>query len=338
MSIENASHDAAAHAKAEPARLAELATVFIKLGATCFGGPAVHIAMFEHEVVHRRAWLTHAEFIDLLGATNLIPGPNSTEMAMHVGLRRAGWRGLLVAGACFIVPAALITLGCAWFYVRFASVPRFQGILYGVKPVVLAIVLQAIWRLGRSTLEKPLVLAVAAASLVAGLLGMHELLLLLVMGLAVPLMQGAWSRIGRPPGRLLSLGALPVLPFGAAAASTTSAPAAVGLLSIFGFFAKVGSVLYGSGYVLIAFLQADLVDRWHWLTQAQLLDAVAAGQVTPGPLFTTATFIGYVLGGVPGASVATLGIFLPAFIFVALSAPLVRRLRESRIAGASSTA
>lgn len=323
------------NARTHSVPLWELAHVFLKLGATSFGGPAVHIALLEHEAVHRRKWLTHEQFLDLLGATNLIPGPNSTEMAIHIGLKRAGWPGLLVAGSCFIVPAFLITLGCAWFYVRYAQVPQLQGILYGIKPVVLAIVFQAIWRLGEASLRKPAAVAVAVVALAASLIGVHELLVLLVAGVAVPLLRSAWSSLRRPPNQALSLILMPWIPLGIAGAPVASGPAvSVGLLPLFGFFTKVGSVLYGSGYVLLAFLQADLVERWHWLTQDQLFDAVAIGQVTPGPLFTTATFIGYVLGGGPGACVATLGIFLPAFVFVAVSAPLIPRFRRSKLASA----
>lgn len=314
--------------------LRELAHVFLKLGATSFGGPAVHIALLEHEAVHRRKWLTHKEFLDLLGATNLIPGPNSTEMAIHIGLKRAGWPGLLVAGSCFIVPAVLITLGCAWFYIRYAQVPQLQGVLYGIKPVVLAIVVQAIWRLGHASLRKPVSVAVAVVAVAASVAGLHELLVLLIAGIVVPTLRGAWSSVRRTPSQPLSIILMPWLPLSVAAGPVASAPSAVGLLPLFGFFLKVGSVLYGSGYVLLAFLQADLVERWHWLTQDQLLDAISIGQVTPGPLFTTATFIGYVLGGGPGACVATLGIFLPPFVFVAASAPLIPRLRQSKAASA----
>lgn len=314
-------------------RLRELAWVFLKLGATAFGGPAVHIALFEQEVVHRRKWLTHQEFLDLLGVTNLIPGPNSTEMAIHVGLRRAGWPGLLVAGTSFIVPAFLITFGFAWFYVRYTRLPQLQGVLYAVKPVVIAIVLQALWRLARSALKTRLLAAVALAALAANLLGVHELLLLAVAGAAMPLLHGLLAKAKRADGvRLRSIA--PLLPLGLALPGTPAASAGVGLAPLFLFFLKVGAVLYGSGYVLLAFLRADLVERWGWLTEAQLLDAIAVGQITPGPLFTTATFIGYTLAGGPGACLATLGMFLPAFVFVAASAPLLHRLRRSAAAGA----
>jgi len=311
--------------------LRELAAVFLKLGTTAFGGPAVHIALLEQEVVQRRKWLTHAEFLDLLGAANLIPGPNSTELAIHIGLRRAGWKGLIVAGACFIVPAFLIVFACAWFYVRYARLPQIEGVLYGVKPVVLAIVLQALWRLTRTALKTHLAIAIAIGSLAASLLGLHELIVLLGAGVAAPLLRGVYARMTRPPTMICTAILPPLLPlglFGQAAATP------VGLVPLFLFFLKVGAVLYGSGYVLLAFLRADLVERWGWLTEAQLLDAIAIGQVTPGPLFTTATFIGYVLAGPAGACLSTAGMFLPAFLFVAISAPFIPRLRQSRVAGA----
>jgi chromate transporter len=315
-----------------PTPLWELACVFLKLGATAFGGPAVHIALLEQEVVRRRRWLTHEEFLDLLGATNLIPGPNSTEMAIHIGLRRAGWPGLMVAGVCFIVPAFLTVLGCAWFYDRYAQLPQLQGILHSVKPVVLAIVLQALWRLARSAIKTRWLGAVAVAAFVANLLGGHELLLLLLAGLVVPVLRGSSANTTRSSGTSVRAVALPFLPLGLVSAH--AAGTAVGLGQLFLFFLKVGSVLFGSGYVLLAFLRADLVERWGWLTETQLLDAVAVGQVTPGPVFTTATFIGYVLAGGPGACVATIGIFLPAFIFVALTARILPRIRQSAVAGA----
>lgn len=311
--------------------LGELAAVFLKLGATAFGGPAVHIALLEHEVVRRRQWLAHEEFLDLLGATNLIPGPNSTEMAIHIGLRRAGWKGLLVAGSCFIVPAFLITFACAWFYVRYARLPQLQGVLYGVKPVVLAIVVQALWRLGRAALKAPLAIGVAILALAANLLGLHELVVLLGAGVVAPLLRGAAIQRGKPSRSTMVI-LPPLLPAGLATPMTTAAASSVGLWPLFLFFVKVGAVLYGSGYVLLAFLRGDLVERWGWLTEAQLLDAIAIGQVTPGPLFTTATFIGYVLAGPAGACLATTGMFLPAFVFVALSAPLLPRLRQSKTA------
>jgi chromate transporter len=320
-------------ASAEPERdaLKELAALFVRLGLTAFGGPAAHVAMMEDEVVVRRAWITREQFLDLLGATNLIPGPNSTEMAIHIGHRRAGWKGLLVAGSCFITPAVLVTLAIAWGYVRFGSLPQVQGLLYGVKPVIIAVVLQALWRLGRAAVKTWQLAALAAVSIVAGFMGVNELVVLFGAGALMALWLPVEERLMGPATARAF--ALPLLAF-AATAVAASAVTPFSLTRLFLFFAKVGSVLYGSGYVLLAFLQADLVDRLHWLTQAQLLDAVAVGQVTPGPVFSTATFVGYVLGGARGAVVATAGIFLPAFIFVAMSGPLVPRLRHSRIAGA----
>jgi chromate transporter len=311
--------------------LAEIARLFLRLGATSFGGPAAHIALMEHEVVRRRGWLTHGQFLDLLGATNLIPGPNSTEMAIHVGWHRARWAGLLVAGACFIAPAALIVLACAWAYVRFGHRPEAAGLLYGVKPVVIAVVVQALERLGRHALKSKPLIALAALCVALNALGVNELVVLFGAGLLVACLRWA-SLIGRGGSR--PTGGMAAVPVALAQVGMPAGAAPFGLLPLFLFFTKVGSVLFGSGYVLLAFLRADLVQRWGWLTEAQLLDAVAVGQVTPGPVFTTATFIGYVLGGLPGAGLATLGIFLPAFVFVALSGPLVPRIRRSPAAGA----
>nr|WP_187323567.1 chromate efflux transporter [Stigmatella aurantiaca] len=319
-------------AEAGRGRLQELALLFLRLGTTAFGGPAAHIAMMEDEVVRRRGWLTHDEFLDLLGATHLIPGPNSTEMAIHIGHRRAGWPGLLVAGSCFILPAAFIVGAIAWGYVRFGSLPQMGALLYGVKPAIIVVVLQALWGLARSAVKTSGLAGVGMACIALSAWGVNELLILLLAGVAVAVAQGVWHRTqGAPrsasfPGLVLG-GALP--PLGAAAAAATFS-----LQGLFFFFLKVGSVLFGSGYVLLAFLRADLVERWGWLTEGQLLDAVAVGQVTPGPVFTTATFIGYVLGGPMGALVATVGIFLPAFFFVAVSGPLVPRLRHSQMASA----
>jgi chromate transporter len=317
--------------------LGELARLFLKLGTVAFGGPAAHVAMMEDEVVRRRRWLTREQFLDHLGATNLIPGPNSTELAIHIGQARAGGPGLVVAGACFILPAAVIVGTIAWAYVRYGALPQAEGLLYGVKPVVIAVVLQALWRLGRSAVSSGALAALAVAALVAAASGVHELVLLAAAGAA----SAALRRL-RTPGRSAAaavgwLLAGPGTSVGGAAtgAAATAAPAVpFSLWSLLGVFAKTGAVLYGSGYVLLAFLRADLVERLGWLTERQLLDAVAVGQVTPGPVFTTATFVGYVLGGPAGAAAATVGIFLPAFVFVAVSGPLVPRLRRSPTAGA----
>jgi chromate transporter len=313
--------------------LIDLAGLFLKLGITAFGGPAAHVAMMEDEVVRHRQWLTRDEFLDLLGATNLIPGPNSTEMAIHIGHRRAGWAGLLVAGTCFILPAALIVAAMAWIYVRFGQLPKVEGLLYGVKPVIIAIVVQALWGLGRSALKTKSLAAVGTAAAVLNLLGVHELVVLFGTGFVVTMVRCFANRksMGATPS-LFAL--LPSLPMAVAGTAATATATPVGLWPLFLIFLKIGSILFGSGYVLLAFLRADLVDRWHWLTEAQLLDAIAVGQFTPGPVFTTATFIGYLLAGAPGAVLATVGIFLPAFFFVAISGPLVPRLRRSDFAGA----
>lgn len=305
--------------------LAELARLFLKLGTIAFGGPAAHIAMIEEEVVRRRRWLDHERFVDLLGATNLIPGPNSTEMAIHIGLLRAGWRGLIVAGACFILPAMLIVWALAALYVRYGSLPEAAWLFYGVKPVIIAIVAQALWGLGKAAIKNSLTAIAGAAVIVLFFFGANEILLLFAAGLAVMIVENL-RRGWRPPRNALwtlSAGA-PLLPaYNGAAAE----PATLTALTL--FFLKIGSVLFGSGYVLLAFLRADLVERWHWLTDRQLLDAIAIGQFTPGPVFTTATFIGYVIAGSPGALLATVGIFLPAFVFVALSSPWIPKLRRS---------
>lgn len=311
---------------AEKASLGELARVFLTLGTVAFGGPAAHIAMMEAEIVRRRAWLTHAEFLDLMGATQLIPGPNSTELAIHIGYARAGWPGLLVAGACFILPATAIVMACAWAYVAFGGLPQAAGLLMGVKPVIIAVMAQAIWALGRSALKTPVLGGLAGVALALSLGGAGELAI--VFGTGIGLALGAWVRGGGD-----ARGAIALAPAALAPAAAAQAATAFGLWPLFTVFLKIGSVLFGSGYVLVAFLRGDLVTRLGWLTEAQLIDAVAVGQLTPGPVFTTATFIGYVLGGVPGAVVATVGIFLPAFFFVAVSGPLIPRLRRSAVAG-----
>ena len=312
-------------------RLREVAWVFLKLGTTAFGGPAAHIAMMEDEVVRRRAWLTREAFLDYVGATNLIPGPNSTELAIHIGHARAGWAGLLVAGVSFIVPAALIVSAAAWAYVRYGTLAGPAGILYGIKPIVIAVVAQALWRLGITAIKSASLAVVAVVAASGAAAGIHEMLILLIAGVV---MAGATARPVRS-----SRAGVPVLAGIAgsmglnAAAMLPVSPAPFGLLQMFVVFAKAGAVLFGSGYVLLAFLRADLVERLGWLTEPQLLDAIAIGQVTPGPVFTTATFIGFILGGPAGAFVATIGIFLPAFVFVAISGPVVPKLRRSAIAG-----
>jgi len=376
-------------------RLRELVAVFGKLGVLGFGGPAALIAMMDEEVVGRRQWLTRERFLDLVGATNLIPGPNATEMAIHIGYVRAGWAGLIVAGASLIVPAALITGIFAWAYVRYGSLPRVAPLLYGIQPAVLAVIVAALGRLGRTAVKSWRLATIGLAVTLVSIEGANEVLALFAGGI----LGMAWLRMadrGRPEdptpheqraGRSLSpraaakprhalecgkvaegIAAIPSAtlarrrlssPRGSArvrraavgvatvgtatsssaAAATLAAAAAGGAVALslwrLGlFFLKIGAVLYGSGYVLVAFLEGGLVHDCGWLTQRQLLDAVAAGQITPGPLLSTATFVGYVLLGVPGAVVATVAIFLPSFVFVAALNPLIPRLRESAWMGA----
>jgi chromate transporter len=307
--------------------LRELAVLFLRLGATAFGGPAAHIAMMRDEVVRRRKWLSEERFLDLLGATNLIPGPNSTELAIHIGWQRRRGPGLVVAGLAFILPAMVITAACGWAYLRFGALPAAQWLLYGVKPVILAVVVQAIWGLAPKAAKTTALRVLGAIAALAAGLGLNELGLLFGAGAAAVALR--WRGSDRAPDRAVHQ-LVPILP----AAGAAAAASAISLPSLFWLFFKTGSVLFGSGYVLLAFLRADLVERLHWLTEAQLIDAIAVGQVTPGPVFTTATFVGYLLAGPSGALVATAGIFLPAFIFVAISGPLVPRLRASKHASA----
>jgi chromate transporter len=305
--------------------LREVAGLFLRLGTTAFGGPAAHIAMMEDEVVRRRGWLTPDEFLDLLGATNLIPGPNSTEMAIHVGHRRAGWAGLLVAGACFILPAAAIVWALGWAYVRYGRLPAAEGLLRGVQPVVIAVVLQALWGFAGVALKSRGLVLTALCAAAATVMGVHELAVLFAAGVAV----AAARRAGAGKEAVFAA-AVPMPALALATGTGSAAVAPFHLSTLFLVFLKVGSVLFGSGYVLLAFLRGELVERLGWLSEAQLLDAVAVGQITPGPVFTTATFVGFLLGGHAGALAATAGIFLPAFFFVAVSGPLVPRMRRSR--------
>jgi chromate transporter len=304
--------------------LRELFLLFTKLGFVAFGGPAAHVAMMRQEVVTRRGWMDDQEFLDLNGATNLIPGPNSTELAIHIGRERAGWRGLLVAGTCFIVPATMIVLAFAIAYKVYGSTSAGKSLLYGITPVVVAVVVQALWGLLKTAVKGPLTAVVGAGALMLYLFaGMPEIPLL--FGAALLIFAAENAR--RWWGRAASMAPLGI-PLGLLAAA--KAPAMGGVLSIFWSFLKIGSVLFGSGYVLLAFLRSEFVGPG-MLTGRQLLDAVAVGQVTPGPVFTTATFIGYLLGGLPGAVVATIGIFLPAFVFVALTGPFISTLRSSPV-------
>ena len=309
--------------------LGEVARLFLKLGLIAFGGPAAHIAMMEDEFVTRRRWIDRQHFLDLIGATNLIPGPNSTEMTMHVGYERAGWPGLFVAGACFIGPAVLITGLFGWLYVAYGSLPEVEPFLYGIKPAVIAVILGAVWKLGKKAVKgwRFAVMGVAVAAAV--LAGLGEIWALLIGGVLGTL----WLRATGYDSSQTASRYLPILLLqhagAGAAAGAAGAAVSVSLWKLFFFFFKVGAVLYGSGYVLVAFLEGGLVQDYGWLTQAQLLDAIAIGQFTPGPVLSTATFIGYVIEGVPGAAVATLGIFLPSFFFVLMLNPLIPKLRRS---------
>ncbi len=324
--------------RASKSRLREVGLLFLKLGVIGFGGPAAHIAMMEDEVVRRRGWLPRGQFLDLVGATNLIPGPNSTEMAIHLGYLRAGWRGLLLAGAAFILPATSISLLLAWLYVRLGQLPEAAPLLAGIKPAVLAIIAGAIWRLGRHAVHGVRLLVLALAVLIGGLLAVNPLLLLLGGGaIGALLLLSAPGTDDSSDSRGIGGGAAALGwlagSFAASLRALQEAPG-ISLLSLAGFFLKVGSVLYGSGYLLVAFLEQDLVRGFGWLTEPQLLDAIAVGQFTPGPVLSTAAFVGYLLAGLPGGVVATAAIFAPSFFFVALLSRVLPQLRKSVLAGA----
>jgi chromate transporter len=323
------------------ASLREIALVFLKLGTIAFGGPAAHLAMMEEEFVRRRRWITHAEFLDRLATANLIPGPSSTEVAIFVGQLKRGWRGLIVAGCCFIIPAALIVSAIAWAYVRFGSLPKAEGVLYAIKPAVVAIVIQALGKLGRTGVRTTLLAVIAALAAALSLLGVSPVLVLVFAGLVSAAaftmknrLMGAGVGLQKIVGLQKAVG-LPKVVAGATAVVAVGTAFPVGLARLFLSFLKIGSVVFGSGYVLLAFLQTEFVERLHWLTDKQLIDAVAVGQFTPGPLFTTATFIGYVVAGWMGAVVATVGIFLPGFVLVAVSGPMIPQLRRSAVAAAA---
>ncbi|MBD2208682.1 chromate transporter [Nostoc linckia FACHB-104] len=309
--------------KQQQQRLTQLAMVFLRLGTIAFGGPAAHIAMMDNEVVNRRQWMSREKLLDLLGITNLIPGPNSTELAIHIGYERAGWAGLLVAGSCFILPAMVIVWVLAAIYAHYQTVPQVGWLLYGIKPVIIAIVLLAVWNLGKKAAKDVPTIAAGVVAIAAYFAGFNEILVLILLGIAVMLVKN-WQTRGNTTGAFL-------LPFSGVFAQigSTAAITSLSWVNVFFFFLKIGCVLYGSGYVLLAFLQRDLVERNHWLTSQQLLDAVAIGQFTPGPVFTTATFIGYLLAGNTGAIAATIGIFLPAFALVWVVNPWVAKLRQS---------
>lgn len=317
-------------------QLSQLAKLFFKLGLIGFGGPAAHIALMEEEVVKRRQWLTRSHFLDLMGATNLIPGPNSTEMAIHVGYTYGGLPGLIVAGVCFILPAVSITACFAWIYVEFGTLPQVAPLIYGIKPAVLAIIGIALWRLSKKAVKSRLLLIISVGVIALLLLGLNEVLSLLLGGILGMIFLRLSDR-GNPPFKqtITTLVFLNINTFllktisvsGVALAGNNAA--SVSLWQLGWFFLKVGSILFGSGYVLVAFLQGGLVEEYGWLSQQQLLDAIAIGQFTPGPVLSTSTFIGYLVAGFPGAVVATLAIFLPSFFFVAVLNPLIPRLRAS---------
>lgn len=302
-------------------RLSELALLFLKLGTIGFGGPAAHISLMRQEVVDRRRWLSDQHFLDLVGATNVIPGPNSTELAIHIGRERAEWMGLIVAGSAFIAPAMVIVLVLAWLYVELGTTPAAENLLYGIAPVVVAIIAHALWKLGKTAAKDLPLTALGAAVFVSYLLGVNELLLLGVAAILASLTANRRSILGGGPQLIVV--ASPMLHWAAVTRSDQD------LTQLFLLFLKFGAVVFGSGYVLLAFIRADLVSRLGWLTNEQLIDAVAIGQFTPGPVFTTATFIGYLVAGLPGALLATVGIFLPSFLFVAALNPLIPRIRRS---------
>jgi chromate transporter len=308
-------------------RLTQVAKLFLKLGIIGFGGPVAHIAMIEDEVVKRRQWLTQEHFLDLLGVTNLIPGPNSTEIAIHIGYIYAGWLGLIVAGVCFIFPAVLITGLFAYLYVNYGTLPQVLPLLYGIKPVVLAIIVNAIWGLGKKAVKTRKLLIIAiAVGLITGFAKVNEVMALLLGGILGMI----WLRSGNQINlMIIGLTTSTFLQTTATVNTAINNHVSVPLWQLGLFFLKVGSVLFGGGYLLIAFLQGGLVEEFGWLTQQQLLDAIAIGQFTPGPVLSTATFIGYIIAGFPGAIVATLGIFLPSFLLVAALNPFMNRIRNS---------
>ena len=306
----------------ERSKLAEVASVFLKLGIIGFGGPAVHIAMMEEEVVRKRQWLTHEHFLDLIGATNLIPGPNSTEMALHCGHERAGWKGLLVAGACFILPAVTITAFLAWAYQQYGTLPEVAPFIYGIKPAIIGVIISLMITLGKKALKNIELGFIGVTCVLLALYGVNEIYILFGAGLI-----GILIQLGKQKSSALNT----VLPLSVLLmAEVRINPSG---WRIFWIFLKVGSILYGSGYVLFAFLNTELVKPG-MLSHKVLIDAIAVGQFTPGPVFSSATFIGWQMGGLNGAIAATIGIFLPSFIFVAFLNPLVSMLRKSKVMSA----
>jgi chromate transporter len=303
--------------------LREIAREFLRLGFVAYGGPAAHIAMMEERFVRQRRWVTRERFVDLVGAVNLLPGPSSTELAIYLGEIRGGVPGLITAGACFILPAAVLVLALAWAYVRFGAVPQVAGLLFGIKPVVVALIAQAIWNLGRTALRSTALALLAICVVALAAWGIHALLLLIGAGILWMIVRAGRS-LAKTRAAIVG-----IIGTGAAAAG-----GAIGAVPVFLYFVKIGAVLFGSGYVLLAVLRADLVARLHWLSDAQLLDAIAVSQGTPGPFFTVATFIGYILAGWRGAALATLGMFLPAFVYVGVTACFLPNLRKSPVASA----
>jgi chromate transporter len=309
-------------------RLGEIAVAFLRLGFIAFGGAVAHIALMEEEFVRRRGWLSREEFVDRVGAVNLLPGPSSTEMAIYLGYLRGGFPGLLIAGAAFILPSALMMCGMAWAYVRYGALPQIAGVLWGVKPVVVVLIAQAVWSLGKTVLKSRELIVIVA--IVLGLAAMHVATLALLIGTGV-----AWivaNRFGQSRGQQNGIGAAAASAAGGAVVSTTAASATT--TGVFVYFLKIGALLFGSGYVLLAVLREDLVTRMHWLSESQLLDGIAVSQATPGPFFTVATFLGYELSGWRGAGLATVGMFIPAFVYVAVTANVLPRLRKSPTASA----
>jgi chromate transporter len=311
--------------------LKEVALLFFRLGATSFGGPAAYIGLMHHEVVVRRKWVDEQKFLDIMGAVNLIPGPNATEIASHLGLIRAGWVGLIVAGVLFAIPGTAAIILVAWAYVKYGSLPQVGWVLYGVKPAVIAIITQAIWSLGRKGFKSPLLIIIGLGVLVLYLFSFNEIALLLGGAVLFFLVQNGWKLIKKGTSALILAPALlSNLPLASLATSTL----AFNQVNLFLIFLKMGFTLFGSGYVMLAFLNSEFVVNLGWLTHGQVVDAIAvAGQITPGPVFNSAAFVGYLLGGVPSALLAALGIFLPSFILVALLSRFLPAMRKSWWAG-----
>jgi chromate transporter len=302
--------------------LKEVVLLFLKMGFTTFGGPAAFLGIAHDEVVKRRKWLDDNQFLDLVGATNLIPGPNAVEMAIHIGFLRAGWAGFWLGGISYTLPAVLIVMGLAWSYQRFGSMPQLIWVLYAVEPVVIAIITKALWSLGKQIFKEPLMVIIAISVLGLSLAGIDSILLLFAFGILIMVIKN-FDRLKSILSGLKAIFPIYLTPL----IQNTAHPFSLG--SMFLTFLKIGSMLYGSGYVLLAFLRSDFVTRLGWLTEKQLIDAVAIGQVTPGPFFTTSTFIGYILAGIPGGILATIGIFFPSFLFVAVSNPYIPKMRQS---------